>query len=100
MKSALDVDNILIFPPQDPAQVSQCPRRVLCTMVATILHHYNACHLSMHIGSQTNAYLRCPACVNLNPQLERLQAATKNIPLKVVKVSDFQTLGQGILIQR
>jgi len=29
----------------------------------------------------------CPACVNFNPQLERLQAATKNIPLKVVKVN-------------
>merc|ERR1711971_22381 len=29
----------------------------------------------------------CPACVNFSPQLERLQAATKNIPLKVVKVN-------------
>ena len=35
-----------------------------------------------------NENCRCPACVNFNPQLERLQAATKNIPLKVVKVSD------------
>jgi len=29
----------------------------------------------------------CPACVNFNPQLEVVQKATKDIPLKVVKVN-------------
>ena len=40
------------------------------------------------LSHQCKENCRCPACVNFNPQLERLQAATKNIPLKVVKVSD------------
>ena len=42
-------------------------------------------HYDRTINSHEN--LRCPACVNFNPQLERLQAATRKVPLKVVKVT-------------
>ena len=42
--------------------------------------------ITLNVNFQWNA--RCPACVNFNTQLQRLQTATKNIPLKVVKVSE------------
>ena len=77
-----------LSPPQDPAQIPQCPSRVLCTMVPICIIITLITFYCNGLSQQWNDNGRCPACVNFNPQLERLQAATKNIPLKVVKVSD------------
>ena len=66
------------FSPQDPAQKSQRAGGVLCTLVV------------ITIIPRCNQSLRCPACVNFNPQLEVVQKATKDIPLKVVKVGDIR----------
>ena len=48
-ESKFFMKNTFLFPPpQDPAQVSQCLGRVLCTLVSTILHPYHTqCQLSM-----------------------------------------------------
>ena len=66
------------FSSQDPTQISQRAGGVLCTLVV------------ITIIPRCNQSLRCPACVNFNPQLEVVQKATKDIPLKVVKVGDIR----------